>query len=284
MIQATIPAIEARPVYVAGVPDDIYHQDRTAVSSSTLKTVVRKSPAHARADLDSPKADTPALALGRAVHARLLEPDTFLERFAIGPKVDRRTKAGKEAWAAFLEDYPGASILAGEDAATLEGIAASIEAHPLARHAIRDGQAEVSGWFTDPETGVHCRIRPDYLRAADGIMVDLKTTLDASPDAFQRSIHSFGYATQAALYAQGHEAITGEPLRDFLFLAVEKARPFAVGLYRLDETALEVGRQHVRRALRTWADCLESGRWPGYSDRIESISLPVWAITHEDEA
>jgi exodeoxyribonuclease VIII len=119
-------------------------------------------------------------------------------------------------------------------------------------------------------------------------MTDVKTALDASPGAFQRSIQGLGYHVQAAMYAGGFEAITGDPLRGFLFITAEKVRPYAVAVYRLGEDALEVGRRLYRSALRTWADCLERDTWPAYSDRIESITLPAWAFTdlaedHTDE-
>lgn len=280
---STIPPQSARPCWAAGITDESYHGDRETVSSSTLKTLSSKSPAHARADLDTPRPETPALLLGRAVHSAVLEPDSYSTRYAVAPVCDRRTKAGKEQWARFVADHPGASIITAADAETVDGIRAAIEAHPVARHAVRDGQAELSGYFTDPETGVPCRIRPDYLRAADGIMVDLKTTLDASPRGFERSIQTFGYHLQASFYAAGYESITGEPLRDFLFLTVEKVRPYAVGAYRIEDQALEVGRQQYRAALRQWAECLEHDHWPAYSDRIESISLPTWALIQSDE-
>lgn len=274
--------------WVPGVPEDVYHQDRSSVSSSALKTLIKRSPAHARAELDEPKRETPALLLGRAVHTRVLEPGTFANRYAIEPtKWDRRRKADKEEAAVFESKHAGKTIISQADGELVERIAEAVEVHPIARHAVRGGQAELSGYFEDLDTGIRCRIRPDYLRTADGIMTDLKTAADAGPDAFQRAIHTFGYHIQAAMYSAGFETITGEPLQDFLFVTVEKASPFAVAVYRLDEEALAIGRQLYRRALRTWAECLSSGHWPAYSDRIESITLPVWAlnleIANEDE-
>ena len=283
-MSGTIPTPESRPCWAAGITDSTYHGDRDSVSSSALRKAIDRSPAHALADLDTPRPETPALLLGRAVHAAVLEPDTFESRYAVAPICDRRTKAGKEAWASHLAAHPDAATITASDAETVAGIVASIAAHPVARHAARGGEAELSGYFTDPETDVHCRIRPDYLRAADGIMVDLKTTLDASPGAFQRSINTFGYHVQAAMYAAGHEAITGDPPRDFLFVTAEKSPPYAVAVYRIDEAALEVGRRTYRRALRLWADCLERDRWPAYSERIEAISLPAWAFTNDEES
>ncbi|MCC7277478.1 MAG: PD-(D/E)XK nuclease-like domain-containing protein, partial [Chromatiaceae bacterium] len=61
-------------------------------------------------------------------------------------------------------------------------------------------------------------------------------------------------------------------------LAVEKAPPFAVGVYRLPDAALELGRRRWAEACRTYAACVESGQWPGYGDAIRELILPGWAL------
>jgi exodeoxyribonuclease VIII len=182
-----------------------------------------------------------------------------------------------------LEAHPGAITISAADAEVIEGIAAAVAAHPIARAAIEGAAVEVSGYYTDPETGVRCRIRPDALRCDIGVIVDLKSALDASPRAFERAMHQRGYHTQAAMYAAGYHAITGEALSDLLMVAVEKALPFAVVIYRIADTALAVGTAVYRDALRRYAECLAADGWPGYSDHIEALTLPAWAITDEEQ-
>jgi hypothetical protein len=274
----TQPGAVAAPASLSGFVSDMdeatYHA-RPEISSGFVRTLLQRSPADARAEAEEPAAETPALVVGRAVHARILEPESFAERFAIAPKVDRRTKAGKEAWAAFCGAHPDAAHLSESDGELIEGIAEAIEGHPLASALLRNGDPELSGFWIDPETGVNCRCRFDWLRS-DRTGVDLKTTTDASPDAFQRSIAKYGYHVQAAWYAMGYQAITGEALTDFVFLCVEKAPPYAVGLYRIDSAALELGARQARLALRTIADCQARDHWPAYAERVEPISVPEW--------
>lgn len=267
--------------WVYGLPETEYHAS-PALSSSYLRTLIARSPAHARAALLEPHTETPALLLGRAVHCRVLEPDTYASRYAVAPRVDRRTGAGKAAWAEFVAAHPGATILTEADGALVEAIGAAVESHSLAPLLLSGGEAEVSGFFTDPETGVICRIRPDYLRLGDRLIADLKSTLDASPRAFQRAITQYGYHIQAAHYAAGFEVIAGEPLTDFLFVVVEKAPPYAVGIYRMDEAALDEGTRLLRVAMRAAADCLARGEWPGYSAGIEPVTLPAYAYQIEE--
>jgi hypothetical protein len=62
-----------RSGWVEGIPDDVYHADRDTVSSSGLRTLDGRSPAHFRAELDNPRTETPALVLGRLIHFVTLE-------------------------------------------------------------------------------------------------------------------------------------------------------------------------------------------------------------------
>ena len=55
------------------VTNEAYHADRSCVSVSGLKQLLR-SPAHYQAYLNGHRKETPAMFLGPAVHARLLEP------------------------------------------------------------------------------------------------------------------------------------------------------------------------------------------------------------------
>jgi len=277
------PPLDAAPAYLSGIPDTDYHAPDGRVSSSGLKALQR-SPAHYLAEYGPdavPREEIQALLLGRLLHAVTLEGR---EEFMEAHDIDRRTKAGKEAWARLQEEADGRAILKADQVQMVRAVAAAVRAHPMAALLLEQGAAEVSGYFTDPETGVHCKTRPDWLRVDDGVVVDLKSTIDAGPGGFPREISRYSYHLSAAMYAHGFEVITGEPLRDFVFIAVEKTPPYAVGVYRLDDEAMEAGRRLYRRALRTYAECLASDRWPGYGEDIQTISVPAWALnTHDDE-
>lgn len=160
----------------------------------------------------------------------------------------------------------------------VEGMAAALAAHPLIPALLQGGEAEVSMVWTDPETGAPCKGRPDYARFEDACLLDLKTTLDASPAAFGRAAWSYGYATQAAAYLAGAAAL-GVEIRDYLLLVVEKAPPYGVAVYRLPDAALELGRRRWREAVRRYAECLERNTWPGYPETITELTLPGWALS-----
>ncbi len=238
-----------------------------------------KSPAHYHHNRTHPAPETPALRIGKAAHSLALEGrDAFAAAFAVEPKADGRTREGKAIKAAFAEEAEGKTILTATEAELVEGMAGGILAHPLAPDLLAEGAPELSLIWDDTGTGCPCKGRADLARLEVGAIIDLKTTLDASPGAFARSAVGYGYHVQAAAYLAGARAL-GADVRDFVILAVEKSAPFAVGIYRLPDAALELGRRRWREACELYAACLESDRWPGYGDGIRELILPGWALS-----
>lgn len=260
------------------MPVTQYHADNAIGHSGIVKML--KSPAHLREYLDHPHLPTPAMAFGTAVHTFVLEPEHFADEFVAAEKFDRRTKEGKEAAARFEEAHQGKTLIASENMATLTLIRAAVHSHQGAARLLRQGDAELSAFWIDPETGLGCKCRPDWFNGA--AIVDLKTCTDASSGGFSRSIATFGYDIQAAFYVDGIKAVTGMEL-PFLFVAVEKEAPHAVAVYRADPQIIEVGRKKYRAALQLLKWCQESGSWPAYQPggEVEMISLPRWAANVE---
>jgi hypothetical protein len=137
--------------------------------------------------------------------------------------------------------------------------------------------AEVTLQWVDADSGAPCRARLDWL-AADGGVLDLKSTVDASPAGFANAIARYSYHLQEVHYRAGCEAVLGQQPPYFAFCAVEKVEPFVVGVYVLDADSLTGAWARREDALRRWAECNRTGRWPAYSDLIETITLPKWAI------
>lgn len=137
------------------------------------------------------------------------------------------------------------------------------------------GKAELSVYWNDAVTGELCRCRPDWWRE-DDLLVDLKTTDDASPEGFAKSIANYRYDVQHPFYFDGVQQATGRTPRGFVFIAVEKKPPYAVGVYVLDQESVELGRAQYQADLRRYAECKRSDVWPGYGERIQTISVPTW--------
>lgn len=232
---------------------------------------LEKSPMHFKARREKPREETPAMALGTAVHALTLEPESFWDRYIVAPPgIDRRTTAGKAAWANI--ENSGKIVLKAEDMQQIEAMASAVRAHPVTEALFDEGRAEVSFFSRLSDVDVKCR--PDWFRE-DGIIVDLKTTEDASPGGFASSVAKWNYHKQAAFYSDILSEM-GISVAAFVFIAVEKTYPYAVGVYELDLEALDLGRQAYRANLETYRTCLETGQWPGYSSNVEVLNLPRW--------
>ena len=124
--------------------------------------------------------------------------------------------------------------------------------------------------------GIECRCRPDAVTER-GVIVDLKTTRDASPEEFARSIAQYRYHVQAAFYSDGYRAAFGEAPRGFVFIAVETEAPYLVAVYVASEAMTQRGRIDYQADLDTFRWCRDHNDWPGYSGHPLTIDLPKWA-------
>jgi exodeoxyribonuclease VIII len=255
-----------------------YHANTDSVSKSMLDKI-HKAPACLRDYLDCVQPEpTTAMQFGTVAHTAVLEP----EKLICGPDIDRRTKAGKAAAEAFCDKYAEQDVvIVGPDVYyTLMEIAESVRRHPVAARILAQGEPELSAFGI--VNGVRCKARPDWWDSKLGVVADLKTCQDASPAGFARSVANYRYHIQAAFYTDVMAA-DGFPIESFVFVAVEKTPPYLVGVYVLDTEALDIGREEYQRDLATYRECMETGIWPGLSERLELITLPRWAKTQTEE-
>lgn len=248
-----------------------------AVSNSMLNHLWNASPAHLRYALDNPPKQTPALALGEAIHTAILEPERFLNLYVQAPKVDHRTKSGKAEWESFLEENAGKAFLSASDYKTCEEIQASFRAHAPARTFVEEAKyIESSILWHDVSLSIDRKGRPDILDSL-GCIVDIKTTDDAIDTAFERSILKYGYHRAAAGYLDGAKAC-GFDVNDYILIAIEKSPPYGIKIYRLRDDVIAQGREENARLLTLYAECKHSNHWPSYPQEIEEIGLPAWAM------
>lgn len=269
---------------VLGLDAAAYHA-HPAVNASLLKELQR-SPLHAWARYIDPNRKplepTPAMTFGTACHAAILEPEVFAATYLVAPEgINRRTNEGKEQWAAFEAQAEGCIVLKAEEHAAVLAVRDAVMAHGLAGTWLTTGEAEAS-WFAEStdHPGLWLRGRTDRTTmVGDGalLVADVKTTQDATAHAFTREIYQRGYHLQAAFYAD-LLALCGHPVEHFAFVAVEKAHPYAVGVYHLDPEDLEVGRQAYKRLLALYVRCKAADHWPGPSPESIRAAAPRWAV------
>ncbi len=200
--------------------------------------------------------------------------------------------------ASWVPKLHGRTVISQEWAGRIAAMNASAHAHPITKVFLNPkhgGIAEPSIYDRDPATGIMVRIRPDYLippcpRFPNGVVLDGKSTGDASPGAFGRTAWNLAYYIQAALYTRVVQRLFNTPERPpFVWLAVEADAPHAAAYYRASTTEtdpdtgmpvaglIEYGDSEVDRLLAIYAECERTGHWPGYHTTIETLAAPAWA-------
>lgn len=263
----------------AELDDEIYHQRTLGTVSSTGLKRVARSPMHYRAWCEGEDGEgSDAMAFGKALHYAILEPVRFEGLYCIeqdfGDCRKKENKAKRDAW---RSENHRKTPLSTKDGEAIRGIQKAIAAHPLAAPLLRGGISEVAAKWHDEGTGLLCKAKADYWRRDRRLIVDLKTTSDASEAGFAKSVAAYRYHVQAALYSEGFRAC-GEEIEHFVFIAVEKVAPYAIAVFSLDAEAMETGRILAHREMETIAECLKTGTWPGYPVRITELKLPRWAL------
>lgn len=272
------------------LPNDDYHA-MPQLSSTQIKDALR-TPAHFyakhRAVDKKSHAPTATMLLGTVVHTLVLESDKFDSEYAISQKFDKRTKQGKLDAELFSSINAHKTVIDDAIYTQAQSMANSILRHPVARLLKLPSMIpEASIFYTDTETGLDCRIRPDYHlppceQFPHGLIVDLKTTDNASYGAFNRTIINFGYHISAAMYCDGFMQMYGtdEP-PPFLWLIGERDAPYAVICYQPNAETMAKGLADKNEALSIIADCENTGDWYGYPSDILDINLPMWALNKD---
>lgn len=258
-------------------------------NNSGLKLIDSRTPAHYKQwveDGNKPKTMEEQLKedrhfrVGRIVHSAILEPDTFNDDYVLMPDFGAMQSSTnrkiRDEWLASLP--PGTSIVKQDEKDLAMAMREAVLKHKTARLIIEGGKPEVTMNWIDDRTGLKCKARADWWNEELGFAMDLKTTQDASPGEFGRSVASFGYNRQHCHYADGFR-ILQRPIRNYLILAVEKEAPHCVAVYHIDAAAEERGFQLLHRSMDKLARCVETNQWPAYSQDISIITMPGWAFS-----
>lgn len=261
--------------------------DNLALSQSKLKEL-KKSPKHLWAKYLDPLREvekvTDEMKFGKALHTYLLERKEFENNFVIAPKIDKRTKEGKAQYAELVINSVGKEIIDEVDYILIQKMVASFYSKKMSKILECKGLFEHELYWQDAEFGIDCKAKIDFYIEpnnifTNGLIIDVKTTQDATADVFMRSIDKYGYYNQAGFYCNAIKDIyKTADYPKFIIIAMEKEAPFEIGFYELDNMAVELGIEENKRLMRLYKECDSKGDWYGYPDELQSIGLPTWAI------
>lgn len=293
-----LPETITHPTIIYDLADADYHGHKGSLSASRAKLLAPPiaCPAKFRWAQDNPETKD-AFDFGHVAHRLVLGKGADIEvirrevknrkgeLLRVEDAADLKSDSAKEHEEAIRK--AGKTPILAKDYERAKAVAKAVADDPLAGPLFTDGQAEVSLFWPDAETGIVRRARFDWLKnKVDGkrrIIADLKTARSAEPYTFGRSAADFGYAISAANYVDGAIAcgLDDDPL--FIFAAVEKTPPYVVSTFYATEDVIELGRALMRKALRTYAECVNSGKWPGYAEGPMPLELPAYYLKQTEE-
>jgi hypothetical protein len=266
--------------HIPGLSNDEYH-DAPGTSKTMLDEIAAASPLHfwaKRLDPNRVREQKDAWDLGNAIHMAILEPDLLVSRIAAAPVCDRRTTAGKKIAAEFELEHAGKLHLTHEDYQMVLAVRDAVWRHPVASGLLTRGHAEQSYFAPDPETGALLKCRCDYIMDDLSMILDVKSTVDASPAGFGKSAANYRYDLQSAWYPDVVQLVTGERPAHFVWIAVEKAPPFAIGIYVATADQVKRARAICRRDLLNILEHERTDTWPDYGCDPRELQLPTWAL------
>lgn len=214
--------------------DEFYygHLGQHALSSSSLKTILKSPKTYRNVLKYGNSEDSPALRAGKLLHWMVLEPHKINDLHFVD-MATRNSKAFKDAEAKYEEVY-----LQKEKSAA-ERVADALLRNEGALRLLNKAEYEV------PEImmieGLPFRGKADVLK--DDSIIDIKTSSDLA--GFKYSADKYGYDLQAWLYCKMFN-------RDkFTFLVIDKGS-CDIGIFETSEEFLARGEQKFKVAVETY--------------------------------
>ena len=255
-----------------------YHGRKTHISSTNIRTFNKNKKQFEYGLTHELVKQTKAMADGTAVHSFFLERDKFNTDYVTKPAdIKLNTKVGKE-WA---QEHQGKIIIDSEFSNNLLEMEKSFMDSPAKLIYDNKGQTELS-YFWDDLVLVRGKCRPDWISDDGNIVVDVKTTIDASPKGFQKSISNWGYHLQLGWYLRGLRKL-GLPAKEFIFIAIEKTPPFCVGVYSADQNMINFAMKEIDQLMPEIQTAMMSNEFPDYTPEITSIGLPPWMTDKKEQ-
>lgn len=264
--------------YSTFLSDSEYHSSNCpGVSRSELNNI-RRSSVYYEYRKTRPLKQTPEMLLGSAVHCIMLEPDKFQERYTKSPKFNLRTKIGREDYVKFCEININKQVLTIEQWRTVREIRDMLNDSSDYQNLMKNTVKEEAIFWRDEKTGIICKCKPDAYRLDHSLSIDLKTTINCSPVAFQRELVNRCYDMQAAYYLEGLTQLTKTQFESFVFVAIEKVEPYDFEIYLCDNDTIEIGKDLYRSGLELYSQHVNNSVVTKPRKKtIKNLSLPGWA-------
>jgi hypothetical protein len=206
------------------------------------------------------------------------------------PKLSKIYQAEQEK---FLKENEGKYIIPDVGPQSFEYLAYMLESchkDAVIQKLIANTEYQLSLFWTDNNTGINLKTRPDICKRKKNVIVNLKTILDGSPASFSKELANYDYPLQSAIEIRGCiESGLMEEVDVYYWLVVEKEPPFNATLYEFDKSDQQYSLDELDYLLSKIKRARTENKYPGYSDRsdnqygILTANIPTWykLFTHE---
>jgi PDDEXK-like domain of unknown function (DUF3799) len=250
-----------------GVSNAVYHADRTYLSSTVLKTILKDIREYKKYYIDGEEKPAPknqgALDEGSLAHSMILEPHLVESDYAFYKGAFKR---GSEYEKFVGEVAKGKPVISTVQAERIKRLIRTYETHPAAPGLIRNSEVEFT--ICAELAGVPVKVRLDSTQIHNGIISDVKTTgYSGEHDSFKQTLKDLEYDLSAALYTMVAEQHFGRPF-DFYFIVLSK-RDVTCNVYKTSKETMANGKRKVLEALDKYKRCKASGIWTDETVQVE---------------
>lgn len=261
-----------------------YHADTARPSKSMLSDILERPSTYYKkyvAPIEEREKRKPTKHFrdGDLVHCKVHEPDEFDKRYEVVNITGRNTKIFKEVALSSdktcitTPEYDNASYMAD-----------ALWKNKYARSYLElAGKAERTFYYTDPDTGIELKARPDWITDDSRFVLDTKTAKSIAPRLLTQDCDSYKYWLSHELINNAIESVRGIRPQAYVFLFVENTgeKKPDTAVYYATEDFLEIGEFKLKQALQTLKQCRESSHWPAFEQPMP-LGLPGYRM-HELE-
>lgn len=277
-----------------GIHTDIsikeYHANRTHISATQIK-YAKTSLKHFDWYINGkiPKPEGSHFGFGNAFELALLDEKGYLNEVAVLPDGDwidealaakpdltkpRASAHYQEQYKKFVIETAGKYVIndtGKESFETIECMLESCYQDKVIQALIKNTEYQLSLFWTDEETGLRLKTRPDICKRNKNVIINVKTIEDGSPEAFSRELAKYDYPLQACIEIKGCLA-TGlmDRVDSYFWLVVEKVPPYNATIYEFTESDQKACADSTNYHLHKLARAQKENMYPGYSNEADN--------------
>jgi hypothetical protein len=274
-----------------------YHADK-ALGSSLINNFDPKAPGiwYSRFWADNAPGweETEVQKLGSMAHIAMLEPDKFLQIYAVAPATYIKNEGKKNeeevplkdkvcaGWKKFKKETEeeGKIPILLKEAELARDMFVALTQNKIAASMLTGGIEECSFFAKCDQTGLMLKARPDYIVDLEGIgkvIVDYKTT-GISLDLEEQSKHTYNLKRhiQAAHHKYVVEKAASCEVSEVCYVVQQTVYPYPVRAFLMPKKHVEIGRDESVEKLQAIADCMAKNSWPYYPEELTPYEAPAW--------